>query len=75
MVQAVSIAWCSSKNRSVYSLNSRVAIMYPTRVVIRTNTNIAWSWKNVNCSMSGEALSWNPRADHDAISYVVRSGF
>ena len=51
------MAWCSRRNRSVYSLNSRVAIMYPTRVVIRTSTSIAWSWKKINCSMSGEALS------------------
>ena len=41
--------------------------MYPTRVVIKMSTNIAWSWKKISCSIRGEALSWKPSAFHDAI--------
>ena len=69
MVQMVSMFWCSSKNRLVSLLKNNVDIMYPTRVVIRINTSIAWSWKKINCSMRGEALSWKPSAFHDAISF------
>ena len=53
-------------------LKKRVDIIYPTRVVIRIRTSIAWSWKKISCSMSGEALSWNPRAFHDAIGFLKK---
>ena len=68
IVQIVSIFWCSNRKRLVSLLKNSVDIIYPTNVVIKINTNIAWSWKKINCSMRGEALSWKPRAFHDAIS-------
>ena len=68
MVQTVSIFWCSSRNRLVSLFRNRVDIMYPTSVVIKMITSIAWSWKKISCSIRGEALSWRPSAFHDAIS-------
>ena len=68
-VQIVSMFWCSRRKRLVRVLKKSVDIIYPTRVVISTRTSIAWSWKKISCSISGEALSWKPRAFQDAISF------
>jgi len=68
-VQIISIVCPSSKNRLVIELKNNVAIIYPTKVVIKISTIIAWSWKKISCSIRGEALSWKPKKPHVAIFY------
>ena len=68
-VQIISIVCPSNKNRFVIELKNNVAIIYPTNVVIKINTIIAWSWKKINCSIRGEALSCKPNTPHVAIFY------
>ena len=68
-VQIISIVCPSKRNRLVIELKNNVAIIYPTKVVIKIKTIIAWSWKKINCSIRGEALSWKPKNPHVAIFY------
>jgi len=68
-VQIISIVCPSSRNRLVIELKNNVAIIYPTKVVIKISTIIAWSWKKISCSIRGEALSWKPKKPHVAIFY------
>ena len=50
-------------------LKNKVNIIYPTKVVMRIKIIIAWSWKKINCSIRGEALSCKPKNPHVAIFY------
>lgn len=34
------------------------------------STTIAWSWKKINCSISGDALSCKPKWPHVGISFL-----
>lgn len=44
IVQIISTAWFSSKNRFVSELKNNDPIIYPTAVVIMIKTSMAWSW-------------------------------
>ena len=68
-VQIISIVCPSSRYRLVIELKNRVIIIYPTREVIKIRIIIVWSWKKINCSIRGEALSWRPKYAHVAIFY------
>lgn len=59
IVQIISIVWPSSKNRWENLLNNKLINNCPTKIVIIVKINNAWSWKKVNCSIIGEALSWS----------------
>ena len=50
-------------------LKNSVIIIYPTNEVIKIKIIIVWSWKKINCSIRGEALSWRPKYAHVAIFY------
>jgi hypothetical protein len=47
---------------SILVLNTVESILNPTIEIIKIKIVRAWSWKNINCSISGEAAFWNPRA-------------
>lgn len=34
----------------------------PTIEITKIRTVIVWSWKNISCSIRGEAAFWKPRA-------------
>lgn len=56
-VQIISIFCWLSKFWLIYLFNIIVDIKYKIDVVIKINTTMAWSWKNINCSIIGEQAS------------------
>lgn len=48
-------------------LKNNIIIKYDTRIVIRIRISIEWSWKKINCSISGDELSCKLKFDHVAI--------
>jgi hypothetical protein len=71
IVQIVSISCPSDMNLLNLFLTIDDAIMYRVRMVIVTRMIIEWSWKNSNCSIVVEFLSWNDNAVHVGILFVV----
>ena len=55
----------------MFLLNSVVNKLNPTIEIIRIIIVRAWSWKNINCSINGDAAFWNPRDAHEGISKRV----
>jgi len=51
----------------VKELKNNIIIKYDTRIVIRIRISIEWSWKKINCSISGDELSCKLKFDHVAI--------
>jgi len=68
IVQIVSIICPCSKSRWLYLLNRIDSRICPTMIVIIIRMSRVWSWKNDNCSISGDALSCNSRVFQVAIS-------
>lgn len=58
IVQIISIIWPSNKKRWDNLLKIRLINNCPTKIVMIVKINNVWSWKNINCSINGEALSW-----------------
>lgn len=50
----------SNKNRLIYLFGSNDESKYPTKIVIIITINMVWLWKNIICSMIGEAASCSP---------------
>jgi hypothetical protein len=57
IVHAISIICPSSMNQFVYLLKINVVIIYDTTMRIIKIIISAWSWKKINCSIIGDALS------------------
>lgn len=57
MVHSVSIIWPSRIYRLVCLFCMILIIVYMTVVMIISMIIRAWSWKKINCSMIGDALS------------------
>jgi hypothetical protein len=47
-------------------------IVYVTVMIIINKVISAWSWKKINCSMIGDALSCNLNFDHVVILFVMK---
>lgn len=67
IVQIISIVWPWSKKRLIKVLKNKDPIKYLTIIVIIIRINKEWSWKKINCSIRGEALSCKFKFDHVAI--------
>lgn len=67
MVQTVSIIWPSRMNRLVCLFWIILIMVYITVVIIISIIIRVWSWKKINCSMVGDALSCSLRFNHVAI--------
>lgn len=72
IVHTVSISCPSDKNLLNFLLFFEAMIIYRVIVVILTSTIIEWSWKNNNCSMILEFLSWNEILVHVGITGSLR---
>ena len=59
IVQIISIVWPSNRYRKLNWFLNIDIIKYLTITVIINKINNVWSWKNANCSVNGEALSWS----------------
>lgn len=68
IVQIISIIWPSNKYRWMNLLKSILINICPTKIVITTKIVRVWSWKNINCSIKGDALSWSSNVFHVEIS-------
>ena len=68
IVHTNSIICPSNKYRWVNLLKNKLVINWPTKIVIITNTNKAWSWKKFSCSINGDLLSCNKYNCQVAIS-------
>lgn len=58
IVQIISINCPSNRYRWINLLKSILINICLTKIVIIIRINSVWSWKNINCSIRGEALSW-----------------
>lgn len=67
IVQMVSIICPSKMNRLVCLFLIILTIVYITVVMIINMIISAWSWKKINCSIIGDALSCSLRFDHVVI--------
>lgn len=52
---------------SMFKLKIDDSILNATIVIIRIIIVKAWSWKNISCSISGDAAFWNPKDAHEGI--------
>jgi len=68
MVQMVSISWPSMMNLLNDFLTIIEIIKYKVRMIISVKIIIAWSWKNMMCSIDIEMLSWKDKANHLGIT-------
>lgn len=64
IVQIVSISCPSITNLLNFFLIISDKTRWIVRIVIKVKMIIAWSWKNIICSIAGEILSWNDKAVH-----------
>ena len=67
-----SSSYCdSSMYWSILGLNTVEIKLNPTIEIIKIRIVRAWSWKNISCSIKGDAAFWNPRAAHVEISKEI----
>lgn len=71
VVQKSSISWASKKNRLKDLDKVDEVIRYKVKIVTLTKITIAWSWKNIKCSIKGEFLFWKDKADQVGISLLT----
>lgn len=71
IVQIISIVWPSRSKRWWNLLKNKLINNCLTKIVMIVKINNAWSWKNVSCSIIGDALSWSWMFFHVEISKKV----
>jgi hypothetical protein len=57
IVQVTSVICPSNINRMMFLLKVSVIIIYATTLMIILMIISAWSWNEINCSITGDALS------------------
>lgn len=68
IVQNNSNSWDSIIYWSILVLKIVEIRLNATIEIIKIKIVRVWLWKNINCSISGEAAFWNPREAQDGIS-------
>lgn len=67
-VQIISINWFSKILILIFLFNIKNIIIYEIKKIIIIIIKIVWSWKKINCSISGEFLFWKFILNHVIIS-------